>query len=153
RRGGGARRVCADARQGRATQEARRITASGRIRSMQYKIVSDEEFLRVTVSGRDTDQPPSDVCELIFKESEKRERPRILIEIDQKFPLSPASQHQLVTRLPGIGFNHRHRIALVHKTSEARKSNDFINLVAFNRGVSVRNFHSLHDAETWLQQP
>ena len=120
---------------------------------MEYSITAEEEFLRVRVSGRDSDQPPSDVCAIIFRESEGAARPRILIELDQQFPLSSTSQHQLVSRLPQIGFSHRHRIALVHKTIEARKANDFINLVAVNRGVNVRNFPSLHDAETWLREP
>jgi hypothetical protein len=120
---------------------------------VEYSITADGEFLRVHVSGRDTDQPPTDVCAIIFRESESSDRPRILIELDQQFPLSPASQHQLITRLPGIGFTHRHRVALVHRTMEARKANDFINLVAMNRGVNVRNFPSLHAAEIWLREP
>jgi hypothetical protein len=40
----------------------------------------------------------------------------------------------------------------VHRTAEARKSNDFINLVAFNRGVNVRNFPSVEDAHAWLRE-
>ena len=120
---------------------------------MEYSITADAEFLRVQVSGRETDQPPSDVCAIIFRESESSGRARILIELDQQFPLSPTSQHLLITRLPAIGFSRKHRIALVHKTVEARKANDFINLVAMNRGVNVRNFPSLHDAETWLREP
>jgi len=120
---------------------------------MEYSITADEEFLRVKVSGRDTDKPPSDVCAIILQESEKSGRARILIELDQKFPLSPTSQHQMVTRLPEIGFTHKHRIALVHSTPEARKSNDFINIVAANRGVNVRNFPNVEDAHTWLRQP
>ena len=119
---------------------------------MEYSIDADEEFLRVKVSGRDTDKPPSDICALVYQESEKRERRRILIELDQKFPLSPTSQHQLVTRLPAIGFGHQHRIALVHRTDDARKANEFINVVAFNRGVNVRNFPSLEDAQAWLRK-
>ena len=119
---------------------------------MEYAITADEEFLRVKVSGRDTDRPPSDLCALIFSESEKCGRRRILIELDQQFPLSPTSQYALVSRLPEIGFTVDHRIALVHKTPEARKSNDFINTVAANRGVMVRNFPGLHDAESWLRE-
>ena len=120
---------------------------------MEYSITADAEFLRVRVSGRDTDQPPSDVCAIIYREAESTGRPRILIELDQQFPLSPTSQHQLVTRLPAIGFSDQHRNALVHRTDEARKANDFINLVAMNRDVNVRNFPSLQDAETWLREP
>src|SRR5688500_12434290 len=55
---------------------------------MQYTIEADEEFLRVSVSGRETDQPPSDVCAAVLAESRKHGRERILIELDQKFPLS-----------------------------------------------------------------
>ena len=40
----------------------------------------------------------------MLAESRKQARNRILIELDQKFPLSPTSQFQLVTRLPKIGF-------------------------------------------------
>ena len=119
---------------------------------MEYSITADEEFLRVQVSGRDTDRPPSDVCAIVLQESARSGRLRILIELDQQFPLSPTSQHALVKRLPEIGFTHKHRIALVHRTVEARKANDFINLVAFNRGVNVRNFPGLQDAETWLRE-
>ena len=118
---------------------------------MEYSIQVDAEFLRVNVSGRDTDRPPSELCAAILSESKKLDRPRILIELDQRFPLSPTSQHQLVTRLPQIGFTTKHRIALVHRSDEARKSNEFINVVAANRGVNVRNFPSQHDAETWLR--
>ena len=118
---------------------------------MQFSIDVDHEFLRVKVSGRDTDKPPSDVCAQIFQESEKQDRPRILIELDQKFPLSPTNQYQLVTRLPEIGFGAKHRIALVHRTAEARESNHFINLLAWNHGVNVRNFPGVEDALTWLR--
>ena len=119
---------------------------------MEYSIEADAEFLRVKVSGRDTDRPPSEVCAAVFRESERLERRRILVELDQQFPLSSTSQYALVSRLPEIGFTVNHRIALVHKTPEARKSNDFINTLAVNRGVNVRNFPVLHDAESWLRE-
>jgi hypothetical protein len=119
---------------------------------MQCTIDADEEFLRVRLSGRASDQPPSAVCARVYEESEKRGRPRILIELDQKVPLSPTSQYQLVTRLPQIGFGARHRIALVHGTPEMREANQFINLLASNHGVNVRNFPALAAAETWLRE-
>jgi len=119
---------------------------------MQYTITADGEFLRVSVSGRDNDRPPSELCEAILAEAQKRDRPRILIELDQKFPLSPTSQYQLIARLPEIGFGAGHRIALVHKTPQAHDANQFINLVASNRGVNVRNFPARADAESWLRE-
>jgi hypothetical protein len=120
---------------------------------MVYSIEADKEFLRVKLSGRESDRPPSDVCAIVLRESEKLQRKRILIELDQQFPLSSTSQHLLVTRLPEIGFTHEHRIALVHKAPEAQQANEFINVVAGNRGIGVRNFPTLEKAMAWLREP
>jgi hypothetical protein len=119
---------------------------------MQYSIDADEEFLRVKVSGRTTDRPPSDVCAVVLSESRKLGRNRILIELDQKFPLSPTSQFDLVTRLPELGFTPEHRVALVHSTAEMHDANQFIDLVARNRGIPVRNFPGVEDAKAWLRE-
>jgi hypothetical protein len=118
---------------------------------LQYQIDVDEEFLRVTISGRETDQPPSEVCAVVLAESRKRGRNRILIELDQKFPLSPTSQYHLVTNLPKLGFTDRERIALVHRTSEHQQANHFINLLGRNHGVMVRNFTGVELAKDWLR--
>jgi hypothetical protein len=118
---------------------------------LQYEIQADDEFRRVQVSGRDTDRPPSEVCAAVLAASRELERPRILIELDQKFPLSPNNQYRLVTRLPELGFTERERIALVHRTRQAQEANEFINLVAINHGVMVRNFRGLEQAEAWLR--
>ena len=69
------------------------------------------------------------MCAAVLAESRKRNRKRILIELDQKFPLSPTSQYHLVTNLPKIGFTAEERIALVHKTPYAQNANHFINLL------------------------
>ena len=118
---------------------------------MQYHIEADEEFLRVTMSGRDTDQPPSHVCAEVLAESRKRKRKRILIELDQKFPLSPTGQYHLITNLRTIGFTADERIALVHRTPEAQNANHFVNLLARNHGVMVRNFTGVAPAIDWLR--
>jgi hypothetical protein len=118
---------------------------------MHYTFDADEEFLRVSLSGRDVDRPPSEVCAAVLEESRKRGRDRILIELDQKFPLSPGNQFALVTRLPELGFTQQHRIALVHRTAQMQEANQFINLVARNHGVMVRNFAGIESAKTWLR--
>ena len=119
---------------------------------MHYTIDADEEFLRVKVSGRVADAPPFQVCVAILSESKKLGLNRILIELDQKTPLSPTSQLALVTRLPEIGFTHQHRIALVHRAPDMQKAGEFIDTVAGNRGLNLRNFPSVEDATAWLRE-
>jgi hypothetical protein len=118
---------------------------------MKFSIEADDEFLRVSVSGRDTDDPPSHLCKQVLAESARLKRPRILIELDQNFPLSPVSQYQLVSRLPELGLTPAQRIALVHKREEQQRANQFIDTVGANRGVNIRNFPSADEAKDWLR--
>lgn len=103
------------------------------------------------MSGRKDDEPPSHVCKVVLMESERLQRPRILIELDQKAPLSILSQHQLVSRLAELGLTPAHRIALVHRKPEQQAANDYINTVASNRSVNVRNFPDTDSAIAWLR--
>ena len=118
---------------------------------MKYAIEADAEFLRVTISGRKDDEPPSHVCKVVLMESARLRRSRILIELDQEVPLSPVSQYQLVSRLPELGLTDAHRIALVHRTAAMRHANEFINTVAWNRSLNVRSFPDAEAAKIWLR--
>ena len=118
---------------------------------MQFTIEADAEFLRVRAWGRSSDEPPSHLCAEVLQQSERLGRRRILIELDQKAPLSSTSQFQLVTRLRELGLTPAHSIALVHRTAEAQKANEFINVIAENRDLPVRNFPSLEQAAAWLR--
>ena len=118
---------------------------------MEYSFAVDAEFLRVKVSGRDTDRPASEVCAAVLRASASSGRARILIELDQKFPLSPSSQYQLIENLPKLGFTPRHSIALVHRTPVAQMANQFIDLIAANRDLMVRNFPDVDVAKGWLR--
>jgi hypothetical protein len=120
---------------------------------MKYAIGADPEFLHVTFSGRENDEPPSDVCGVVFRESRRLARNRILIQLDHQTALSPTSQLMLVNRLPQLGFTHTDRIALVHRTEAMQEANQFINTAAANRGVMVRNFPGVEDAKAWLREP
>jgi hypothetical protein len=120
---------------------------------MKYSIGADQEFLHVMLSGRENDDPPSEICDVVFRESRRLGRHRILIQLDQKTALSPTSQLMLVNRLPQIGFTPADRIALVHRTKEIGKANAFINVAAAKRQVMVRNFPSVEDAQVWLREP
>ena len=118
---------------------------------MKYSIRADEEFLRVAISGREDDEPPSHVCKVVLAESARLARPRILIELDQKTPLSPVSQYQLVTRLPELGLQPAQRIALVHRDPEHQRRNQYMDTVAAGRAINVRTFPSAEPAKDWLR--
>ena len=118
---------------------------------MKYSIQADDEFLRVNVSGRENDEPPSDVCAVVLREARRLGRNRILIELDQKKALSPTSQLMLIRGLPEIGFTREDRIAIVHRTEAMQRANNLLGTMAENRGVNLRNFPSADAAKDWLR--
>ena len=118
---------------------------------MEYTIGADADFLRVTASGRDTDTPPSAFCAAVLSQSIKLGRMRILIELDQKFPLSLRSQTELIENLPKLGFTPEHSIALVHRTPVGQMANRFIDVIAAERNLMVRTFPDVESATAWLR--
>jgi hypothetical protein len=120
---------------------------------MKHTIRPDGDLLRARIWGREKDEPPSDICKLILEQSRKHGVKRILVELTQKRPLSALSQYLLVERLPQLGCTRDHMIALVHHTPGLYEASDMIDLVAQNRGISVRNFRDVRSATRWLRGP
>jgi hypothetical protein len=117
---------------------------------MQYTIEPKADLLHAKVWGRDTTQPPFQLCEAIMTEARRLGLTRILVELSQKVPLTGTGQFMLVERLPTIGFTPQHRIALVHHTPGFFEANDMIDMVAENRGMNVKNFRDVNAALAWL---
>jgi hypothetical protein len=121
--------------------------------AMTYTIHPDGDLLRAQIWGRETDDPPSHICKAILEEGRKHGLKRILVELNQKRPLSGASQYVLVEKLPALGLTYEHRIALVHHTPGFYEANAMIDLVAGNRSINVRNFRDVRSATEWLRSP
>jgi hypothetical protein len=120
---------------------------------MNYTTRPDGDLLRAHIWGRESNDPPSHIGRAILEECRKHGLKRILIELNQRRPLSGASQYLLVEKLPALGLTYEHRIALVHNTPGLYEANDMIDLVARNRGINVRNFQDVRSATEWLHSP
>jgi len=121
--------------------------------AINYTIRPEGDLLRAHVWGRERDDPPSHVCKAILEESRKHGLKRILVELNQKWPLSGVSQYILVEKLPALGLTYEHRIALVHHTPGLHEANGMIDLVARNRSINVRTFRDVRSAIEWLRSP
>lgn len=121
--------------------------------TVNYTIRADSDLLRAQIWGRESDDPPSHICKVILEESRKHGLKRILIELNQKWPLSGVSQYILVEKLPTLGLTYEHRIALVHHTPGLHEAYQMIDLVARNRNINVRTFRDVPSATEWLRSP
>jgi len=117
---------------------------------MEYTITSDGDLLRARAWDRESQQPPSHVCAAILAEANRLGLTRILLELQQKVPLSGVNQFHLIDKLPSLGATTQHRIALVHHTPGFLEANGMIDVVAANRGLNVKNFPDVDSALAWL---
>ena len=117
---------------------------------MEYTIAAEGGLLRARVWGRETQQPPTQVCDAMLAEARRLGLTRILVELTQKVALSAVNQFHLIDRLPSIGLTPQHRLALVHHTPGFYEANDMIDIVAGNRGLNVKNFRDVESALAWL---
>ena len=117
---------------------------------MQFTIEPKADLLHAKVWGRDSTQPPFQVCEAIITEARRLGLTRILVELTQKVPLTGVGHFLMVERLPALGITPQHRVALVHHTPGIFEASDMIDIVAENRGLNVRNFRDVNTALAWL---
>jgi hypothetical protein len=118
---------------------------------MEYSVTAEDGLIRARAWGRDTDEPPSHVCQAVLAESNRLGVKRILVELTQKVALSAANQFHLVVNLASLGMTPQHRIALVHHTPGFYEANDMVDLVAANRGMNVKSFTDVDAALAWLE--
>jgi hypothetical protein len=117
---------------------------------MEYTMYEDKDVLRVRAWGRDTPRMPAPACAAILGEVQRLGLKRILVELEQKVPLSGTSQYEMIDRMPALGITPQHRIALVHYTPGLYEASDLLETAAVNRGLNVKNFRDLNAALAWL---
>jgi hypothetical protein len=79
----------------------------------------------------------------------KCERNLILLENNFRNNLSITDLFWVITDLPAIGYS-KFRLAIADSNPNHKNNNDFANTVADNRGLRMRAFSSVRDAEGWL---
>jgi hypothetical protein len=74
---------------------------------------------------------------------------RVLLENDIHAAVTMTDMFYIVSELPGMGFSPS-RLAVVDRNPEHGQINEFAEVVALNRGVRMRTFSRVRDAEEWL---
>jgi hypothetical protein len=73
----------------------------------------------------------------------------ILLENDIPAVVSIVDMFRIVSELSGMGLSGS-KLAVVDRYPEHLRANEFAVTVAINRGVRMRTFSSVRDAEKWL---
>jgi hypothetical protein len=121
----------------------------GRGRAMAYKITVEADFVRAELAHRETVEETRDFLQALLRYSETYTC--ILIQVRSSKPVFHVERHGLVEYFGQIARTPRHRIALTAETADLQASHEYIELLARQRGLSVRSFRDEAEALQWLR--
>jgi hypothetical protein len=120
---------------------------------MSYDLTLERKptYLHATATGTRSEENARRFLVDAYVASVEHKCGSLLLEMNLSGPpLSLASVYSVIAERSPDGANLQ-RIAYVDQQSD--DSAEFAELVAFNRGVNVRLFQRLSDAERWLSSP
>ncbi len=120
--------------------------------SKLYNLEFEErtDYLYAYVSGdKDNIEISTQYWREIADECRRTKCRKLLIVEDLKEMGSTSETYQLASEIPNMGF-FGIQIAFVDQHIEQRPLNEFGELVATNRGIYVKIFNSIEEAEKWL---
>ena len=118
---------------------------------MSYRIVAEPEFVRAELSGCETGEELRSFLDAVVRDNEKHRRPQILILVRSSKPIFQVMSHRLVECLEAISMTASRQIALVGDTADLRMSQEYMELIARQRGLNVRSFSDEAAAVRWLK--
>jgi hypothetical protein len=118
---------------------------------MGCKVTVEPEYLRAELFDRETAEETRAFFRSIGLQSKAHQRSRLLVHYRSSRSILEVDRHGLIELLLQLSrVESSHRIALVGDTEESRRSHEHVALLAQQRGLSVRSFHTEPLALLWL---
>lgn len=120
---------------------------------MKYSIEQREGYLVAEMLERDTAEETRAFVDAILEALRSSGLQRLLISIRSSRPVFKVQEWDLsgalaqVASLPGL------KVAFISDTREIGMSQEYISLIASQRGLDFRPFGAEGDAVAWLRQP
>jgi hypothetical protein len=118
----------------------------------QLRTIAAEDFLQTTVEGTIVLESSEQILRQIAQSCRQHEQLHVLIDATRlpEKSLSVIDLYQLGSNLQAYGFGVGHRMAILCNPGESTQRGKFFELVAVNRGNSVRVFDKREAALAWL---
>lgn len=120
--------------------------------SKLYNLEFEErtDYLYAYVSGdKDNIEISTQYWREIADECRRTKCRKVLIVEDLKESVSTTETYQIASEIPHMGF-FGIKVAFVDQYIEQHAVNEFGGLVSTNRGLNVKLFNSIEEAEKWL---
>jgi hypothetical protein len=125
----------------------RRVT----LRTMKYRISTENGFLRADLLDRETADETRMFLQAVVLASINHRCSRVLVHVRLSKPLFTVERHGVLRTLKRIASDPTHKIALLGDTVELGMSHDYVSLLGRQQGISLRSFQREADAVEWLK--
>ena len=115
-----------------------------------YSIEPREGYLRAEMLGRESAEQTREFVEAIVAALLSRETPRLLISLRDSRPVFKVEEWNLSGSLEKVAGLPALKVAFVADTRELRLSQEYIALLARQRGLAFQAFAQEKDALAWL---
>lgn len=119
---------------------------------MRYTIQVGPHYIKAEMVKRDTAEETKAFVQAILEALRRHEPPRVLISIRSSRPVYKVDSWNLSAALDQLMDLKRLRIGLIADTKELAMSQQYIALLACQRGLDFRTFGAEKDAAQWLSE-
>lgn len=120
---------------------------------MRYTIVAGPQYIKAEMVERDTAEETKEFVHALLETLRKHKPPRVLISIRSSRPVYKVDSWNLSGALDQMVPLKGLQVALVADSRELAMSQEYIALLARQRGVDFRTFAAEKEAAEWLVEP
>ena len=120
---------------------------------MRYTIVAGPHYIKAEMVERDTAEETKAFVQAILETLRKHEPPRVLISVRSSRPVYKVDSWNLSGALDELVALKGLRVAFIADSKELAMSQEYIALLARQRGLDFRPFAVEKEAAQWLAEP
>jgi hypothetical protein len=119
---------------------------------MRYTIQAERHYIRAEMVERDTAEQTKEFVQAILEALRKQVPPRVLISVRSSRPVYKVDSWDLSGALDQLMNLKGLRVAFISDTRELAMSQQYIELLARQRGLDFRTFAAEREAAEWLSE-
>lgn len=119
---------------------------------MRSKIVVEKDYVRAEIIGRETADETGQFLKALSAAVLEHGRSRVLVVVRESRAIFKVEDYGLSEYFKAMTGQARARVALVGDSSESFAAHGYIELLARQRGLSVRAFRDEAAALEWLRE-
>jgi hypothetical protein len=119
-------------------------------RLVLYRITIEKEYLKADLFNRTTVEETQEFFDAVAASAQEHQRSRIMISVHSSSSLFTVERSGFLARFKSMSVDPSHKIALVADTRELGFSHQYMEKLAQQKGINVKNFRDERSGIAWF---